>query len=227
MDNKKCSKCGEVKPIIEFSCDNASKDGKKHRCKECLKKYNFSLRHKINFSPKYKIYKYKLKTINDVTFILFNYKNKDYVGIIDTEDLYLIKNIYSFRLKDGYINYGKHENLHKLIKKTFKNNVIDHINGNKLDNRKNNLNICTYSDNSINKFNTNNNTGYIGVCYDKSLKNKLYKARYNNKHIGCYSTPEEAHQAYLDYKLEHCEYYRKVQEQLKNQPKLEDISNVV
>ncbi len=37
MENKKCSKCGEVKTINEFYKDKAKKDGYCRRCKECKK----------------------------------------------------------------------------------------------------------------------------------------------------------------------------------------------
>jgi ribosomal protein L32 len=36
---KKCSKCGEVKILDEFSKDAKSKDGKQRRCKSCRKEY--------------------------------------------------------------------------------------------------------------------------------------------------------------------------------------------
>jgi len=36
---KKCSKCGEVKSLDEFSNDKSKKDGKQSRCKDCVKLY--------------------------------------------------------------------------------------------------------------------------------------------------------------------------------------------
>ena len=37
---KKCTKCGEVKSLDEFSKDKRKKDGKQSRCKSCRKEYN-------------------------------------------------------------------------------------------------------------------------------------------------------------------------------------------
>ena len=37
---KKCSKCGELKPLEMFSKNSQSKDGLRSECKECNKKYN-------------------------------------------------------------------------------------------------------------------------------------------------------------------------------------------
>ena len=39
MDTKKCSKCGEVKPIGDFCKCKRYKDGHQCACKECAKQY--------------------------------------------------------------------------------------------------------------------------------------------------------------------------------------------
>ena len=38
MKTKKCTKCGEVKPLDEFYGNKQSKDGKAHQCKICINK---------------------------------------------------------------------------------------------------------------------------------------------------------------------------------------------
>jgi len=62
--------------------------------------------------------------------------------------------------------------------------IIDHINGNGLDNRKNNLRVCTNAQNLQNRgVSTKNTSGYKGVFLDKR-KNKWYaQIGANNKRI--------------------------------------------
>jgi hypothetical protein len=40
VETKRCSKCGEVKPVSEFSKDKSRKDGLQRQCKSCVKQYN-------------------------------------------------------------------------------------------------------------------------------------------------------------------------------------------
>ena len=77
--------------------------------------------------------------------------------------------------------------------------VIDHINHNGLDNRRENLRICTNAENQRNRGKQKNNTsGYKGVDWRKD--HKKWRARINkdNKtiHIGYYNIIEEAARAY-------------------------------
>lgn len=59
-----------------------------------------------------------------------------------------------------------HIRMHRLIAKTPKGMETDHINGNKLDNRKENLRICTKSENAINRSAQSNNKVHIkGVIH--------------------------------------------------------------
>ena len=78
---------------------------------------------------------------------------------------------------------------------------IDHINGNKTDNRLCNLRIATFSENNQNiAVKKNSKTGYKGVCFD--AKRNLYRARVrarNKVHwVGYFKTPEDAHAAYCE-----------------------------
>lgn len=81
---------------------------------------------------------------------------------------------------------------------------------------------CVFLPSKLNKFIVTNGKSRglypLGVCYfkkDKRMVNersKPYKSEICNhsdkrSHLGCYSTPKEAHQAYLKAKLEQCESY--------------------
>jgi len=101
------------------------------------------------------------------------------VANIDNEDYeYFNKWKWSYG-SNGYARRevaGKYVYMHSLIAKTPKGMLTDHINGDKLDNRKSNLRICTASQNQQNKGNPVNNTsGAKGVDWDN--KNKRWRAR--------------------------------------------------
>jgi hypothetical protein len=77
--------------------------------------------------------------------------------------------------------------------------TTDHINRDKLDNRKANLRQATRSQNQVNRgLQSNNTSGYKGVHYDK-LRN-IWRARVvvdrKGINLGDFKTPEEAAQAY-------------------------------
>lgn len=80
-----------------------------------------------------------------------------------------------------------------------KNEQVDHINGNPLDNRRKNLRICLPANNAINrKLNSNNKSGHKGVNW--SDKNKKWEAQiqFHKKKmwLGYFITKEEAALAY-------------------------------
>jgi hypothetical protein len=76
---------------------------------------------------------------------------------------------------------------------------VDHINGNPLDNRRENLRICTQQENSWNQRKRRTNTcGFKGVYWDKGAKK--YQAQIckdgKRKYLGLFDCPEKAHEAY-------------------------------
>lgn len=74
---------------------------------------------------------------------------------------------------------GTRQYMHRVITQPDKNKVIDHINGNKLDNRMVNLRVCTQKQNTRNRnaININNTTGFMGVIIDKRQPGKPFIAR--------------------------------------------------
>jgi hypothetical protein len=83
-----------------------------------------------------------------------------------------------------------------------KDMCVDHINGNTLDNRKNNLRICTNRENISNrtKLGTNNTSGILGVRFD-NRRNKWYAdIQYKGKCIflGYFNIKEDAIKARID-----------------------------
>jgi hypothetical protein len=117
--------------------------------------------------------KYFNSTYSEIKFGYdWNYiiSESDYeVFLVDREDLEWLSS-YNWYVKDGYANSrNKVQTMHVIIMehyfgKTPKGHVIDHINGNKLDNRKSNLRYLTYAQNKVNSVVCRGNTsGYKGV----------------------------------------------------------------
>lgn len=73
--------------------------------------------------------------------------------------------------------------------------VVDHADGNSLDNRKANLRVCTHSQNSQNRA-TWSAAGYKGVTRNKRLFEARIKAGSRRLHLGLHQTAEDAARAY-------------------------------
>jgi len=103
--------------------------------------------------------------------------------------------------------------LHRFIMSCPPGSVVDHINGNWLDCRRENLRICTNAENSRNvSIKRTNTTGFKGVSF--APKRRKYRAsiRINGKYkyLGYFDTPEAASNAYQKAAKElFGEFYRK------------------
>jgi len=129
------------------------------------------------------------------------YLTKGFYTLVDNED-YSFLNQYKWYYKNGYAarhnpdKSPKHILMHKQILN--QSNFIDHINGNKLDNRKSNLRVATKSQNAANSRKRKGSSKFKGVYWDKS-KNKWKAAiGFKNKRItiGRFSSELEAAKAY-------------------------------
>jgi hypothetical protein len=119
-----------------------------------------------------------------------------------------------YKQKNGYIyrfNYLNNANkklvfIHREIM-GFPQQFIDHINGDKTDNRRENLRLCNKSQNAANsKKNCKNTTGFKGVHLYKAklvsgkFLNKPFTAsvcvKYKSIHLGYFETAEKAAKAY-------------------------------
>lgn len=103
-------------------------------------------------------------------------------------------------------NRSNHIYLHNLILGKVVNYDIDHINHNKLDNRKKNLRIVSHSENILNaKLNKNNKSGYKGVSWNKRYSKWEVFITINYKHIflGRYDNLDDAIKARKIYENQH------------------------
>lgn len=96
-------------------------------------------------------------------------------ALIDNDDFERVsKYNWCFDKSNGYVvgNVGKiKDSLHRVIMMCPKGKMVDHINGNKLDNRKENLRICNFVESNRNVgLSKNNKSGFKGVVWDKVAK---------------------------------------------------------
>lgn len=93
-----------------------------------------------------------------------------------------------------YVKHSKHVvgtknkckiiQMHRLIMKPKGSSVVDHIDGNGLNNQRKNLRVCTTIQNSWNKRKALNNTsGYRGISFRKSRQTWLVRIMKNGKEV--------------------------------------------
>lgn len=131
--------------------------------------------------------------------------------LIDEQDMELVSQHPWTAASDGYAKkyYEKKINgkrkrwvvhMHRLIMGAEKGQIVDHINQDKLDNRRSNLRFADKSLNAMNSKKASGRTGLRGVIIN-TQKGKPFMARitqYGRQiHLGRFNTAEEAHEAYL------------------------------
>lgn len=130
--------------------------------------------------------------------------------LIDKDDWFLLDGYGWYINSNGYLVRnpkmvnGVYENieryLHRLIMKAKENEIVDHINRNRLDNRKVNLRKVSRYQHALNKETKGNKT--TGVRGVRKVGNRFRAyVNKNNKqiHLGYYDTLEEAYQVRKDY----------------------------
>ena len=127
------------------------------------------------------------------------------VALIDDEDFDNLSKHNWYVAKRGYGYYAqrmvkrKIVQMHRVILNVNKDEQIDHINRNTLDNRRCNLRVANHSQNEWNRGKQkNNHSGYKGVIY--SGRDKIFTARirvYSKLiHLGTFKDKKEAARAY-------------------------------
>lgn len=130
------------------------------------------------------------------------------VALVDDEDFeflsqwkwhyakgYAIRNVRLTPGDGGRIS----EIMHRVIMNCPEGKQVDHINGDKLNNQKTHLRICTNKQNTRNsKPSSNNKSGYKGVCWKPLNKKWCAQITVNGKkiYLGMYSDKVDAAKMY-------------------------------
>jgi hypothetical protein len=130
---------------------------------------------------------------------------KGKVAIVD-DDMFEYLNQFKWCYSKGYAIRGIRVNgkaekicMHRAIINTPVGMDTDHMNMNKLDNRRENLRICNRSENIRNTgLRSTNSSGYKGVTLHKARNKWRARIRVNGKKksLGYFATKEEAAKAY-------------------------------
>jgi len=133
--------------------------------------------------------------------------------LIDPDDYQKLVKDYRFYLDyHGYVRYSSRSDglrnklLSRVIMGEPNGKDVDHINRNPLDNRRENLRICTHQQNQYNRTKQSNNTsGFKGVSFNK--EKQKFEARIGidgkSKFLGYFDTAEKASECYKQAALKH------------------------
>ena len=106
----------------------------------------------------------------------------------------------------GYVTIGIKRRIYKAhrlvwlyVTNEWPKGIIDHINGDKADNRFENLRVVGADGNSQNvrKPNKRNKSGFMGVIFFQNKWRASITHKGKTHWLGDFATPEEAHQTYL------------------------------
>jgi hypothetical protein len=195
---KKCTKCGIEKPLDSFNRDKHSKDGYTYGCIAC----NRAL------SRKYENGGSRIVPRKPYSNII---RSSDYTGAIEVKvygknDLWFTIDIddfekysdYKFYMSSGYVAITPESRKMLLHRFLHSAEMVDHVNRNKLDNRKSNLRSANkYQNQSNSGPHKRNKLGYKGVTVNRGRSYQSSICTNGTRiYLGAYQTAVEAALAY-------------------------------
>ena len=127
------------------------------------------------------------------------------VALVDDEDYEWLRQR-KWHCRNGYATHSEWDGssgkarvvrMHREIMQPPEGMEVDHINHDKLDNRRENLRICTHAENQHNsRMQRNNTSGFRGVCHFRNRWTARIKMGGIQRNLGYYGTPEAAARAY-------------------------------
>lgn len=198
---KRCNKCGLYKPasVLFFSRNSGISDGFRNPCREC--------------SGQKSAYRDISPIDVGVPGVIGIPLTKGHVTVVDICDgdlaalRWTSNRSYARRAVCRKGQKDSSELLHRVImqrvigRNLHATELIDHIDGDTLNNRRSNLRIVNNSQNNINSRKRRTNTsGYKGVSWskDKSKWMAYINPGHKQIHLGYYLTPEDAYAAYCE-----------------------------
>lgn len=144
-----------------------------------------------------KVQKNEYEIIGEDAIVTFYDKKHNPKGtfLISVGDIELIKNRKWSEMNTGYIaSYEKGSNpilLHRFLMDCPDGLVVDHINHNRKDNRRENLRVCTQKENMENSEPKLGQSGVRGIRWDNK---GFWRVYFKNKYVGCSKDLDEAKQ---------------------------------
>lgn len=138
---------------------------------------------------------------------------KGYVALVDDDDYQYValfkwhahvagaKNVYAMRNLRGETGAKIKQYLHRFLLDASKNQEVDHIDGNGLNNSRANIRICTHSENMQNQRKMSGcSSQFKGVIWFKRCQKWQAMIQVDGKNIflGLHATESEAARAYAD-----------------------------
>ena len=126
------------------------------------------------------------------------------VALVDDEDFERLNQWKWFAAKSGNTYYAKrfgNIRMHRVVMgvTSLHNLIVDHCSGDGLDNRRQNLRVCSSMENSANRRSAKNSSSkYLGVSYEIGRNKWVARITSNKKviRIGYFKTEENAATAY-------------------------------